>query len=93
MEESTQLQAPTDLPSDKDTGYHCIEVWVHVSQRSGEARTKPIKNRRTRLKPTQASLMSAVKYIISIMDSEGNMLVKAHVPTVYTVQRIKSKTK
>jgi hypothetical protein len=35
----------------------------------------------------------AVKYIISIKNSEGSMLVSAHASAVYAVWRIKSKTK
>jgi hypothetical protein len=36
--------------------------------------------------------VSVVKYIISIKDSEGSMLVSAHVSTVYALWRMKSKT-
>jgi hypothetical protein len=39
------------------------------------------------------AFVSAVKYIISIKDSEDSMLVGAHESTVYAVWRIKSKTK
>jgi hypothetical protein len=37
--------------------------------------------------------VSALKYVVSIKDSEGSMLVSAHTSTVYAVWGIKWKTK
>jgi hypothetical protein len=37
-------------------------------------------------------VFSGVQYIISVMDSEGNLLESAHAPTTYGMWKIKSKT-
>jgi hypothetical protein len=39
------------------------------------------------------AFVSGVRYMVSINDSEGSMLISAHASTVYAVRRMKSKTK
>jgi hypothetical protein len=41
------------------------------------------KRRRRRHEPTPASFFSGVQYIISVRESEGNMLGSAHASTTY----------
>jgi hypothetical protein len=68
--------------------------FINVLQRYREAKFISIqKSTPTPWTDAGVAFVCAVKYIISIKDSEGSMLVSAHASTAYAVWRINSKTK